>query len=173
MPSSSSWPHLAGGLAATSGPARPPRGSIHRPRASFPLIPGDTAVPPKSPKRGTRLLEPHTPRPKLFRSSGTRGGSEGGQFSALHPDGSSSRADQAQTGDPGLRRTPQPVCTPGGLSRPAGPAEVGVSCHREPRASLPATEGRTGPSVRSCPSRLAPATAHPHRSASSRSSAGG
>lgn len=170
MPSSSSRPHLAGGLAATSGPARSP--------AVLPIVLEQVSHgflgiqwrPPKAQREGHAYQNPTHP---VLNFSDPAGPGGGGQFSALHPDGSSSRADQAQTGGPGLRRTPQPVCTPGGLSRPAGPAEVGVSCHREPGASLPATEGRTGPSVRSCPSRLAPATAHPHRSASSRSSAGG
>lgn len=89
------------------------RGPIHPPQASLPLIPGDSEAPPKSPRRGTRLLEPHRSRAKLFRCSRTRGQL---RPRSLSQDGSSSRADQAQNGGPELRRTPQPVCTPGGVS---------------------------------------------------------
>lgn len=49
------------------------RGPIHPPQASLPLIPGDSEAPPKSPRRGTRLLEPHRSRAELFRCSRTRG----------------------------------------------------------------------------------------------------
>lgn len=44
---------------------------------------------------------------------------------------------RAELGGPELRRTPQPVCTHGGVSLPAEQAEMGVSGHRKPRTKPP------------------------------------
>lgn len=152
------------------------RGPIHPPQASLSLIPGDSEAPPKSPRRGTRLPEPHRSRAKLFRCSRTRGAvtlalSGPGRIKFVS-------GPSAERGGPELRRTPQPVCTHGGVWLPAEQAEVGVSGpsqapHKPPNDREPNGSVEWAERARSCPARLAPAAAHQHRSASSRSSAGG